>query len=98
MMGVAAYLVWRTRSGRRSTALVLFFVQLGLNVLWSGIFFANRQIGWAAVEIVALLLAIVITTVLFWRIRTAAGALMLPYLAWVTFATALTISIWSLNR
>lgn len=98
LMAVAAWLVWR-RAGWSdgSTALTLFFVQLALNLAWSGIFFALRSPGWALVEIVVLWLAILATTVLFFRHSTWAGALMVPYLLWVTFAAALNTAIVRLN-
>lgn len=102
LMGWAAWTVWRTPSGeqpsgRRTAALVTFFAQLTLNCLWSWIFFGWRQIGPAFYEIGVLWLAIVATLILFWRIRPAAGAVLLPYLAWTTFASALNFAIWRLN-
>lgn len=98
LMGVAAWLVWR-RAGApgRRTALALFFVQLALNGAWSWLFFGRHAIGAALVEIVLLLLAILATTVAFHRISRPAGWLLAPYLAWVTFASALTFAIWRLN-
>jgi len=103
LMGSAAWMVWATPSGeqpsgRRTSALVLYFSQLVLNGLWSWIFFYWRQIGAAAIEIGILWLAILGTTILFWRIRPKAGGLLIPYLAWVTFAAALNFAIFRLNR
>ncbi|MDH3629419.1 MAG: tryptophan-rich sensory protein [Acidobacteriota bacterium] len=99
MMGVSAWLVWRASTGTtRRTALLIFALQLGLNSLWSFIFFGFQQPGWAALEIVALWGAIVATMISFRRIRPMAAWLLLPYLLWVSFATALNISIWVLNR
>ncbi len=98
LMAVAAWLVWR-RSGFRDAAvpLSLFAVQLILNVAWSWIFFRLEMPGWAWLELVVLWLAIVVTTWAFFRRTSAAGGLMLPYLAWVTFAGALNFAIWRLN-
>lgn len=98
-MGVAAYLVWRrgrTAPGVRP-ALVAFGVQLLLNGFWSIFFFGMRAPGLAFADIGALWLAIVLTTLLFYRLSRPAGLLMLPYLAWVSFAAALNFSIWRLN-
>jgi tryptophan-rich sensory protein len=95
MMAVAAWLVWRQAGW--GGALVMFGVQLLLNALWSPLFFGWQQIGWAFVDIVALWLAILATTILFWQVVPAAGILFLPYLAWVSFATALNFALWRLN-
>lgn len=94
LMAIAAWLVWRQRADRDVRgALVLFGVQLVLNALWSWLFFAWQRGRLAEVEIVVLLVFIVLTVVAFWRIRPLAGALMLPYLAWVAYATALTFAL-----
>ncbi|TVQ33874.1 MAG: tryptophan-rich sensory protein [Phycisphaeraceae bacterium] len=100
MMGTAAWLVWREGPlrGRAVTgALVAFAAQLTLNIAWSFIFFGARAPGWAFVEILILLSAIVVTTALFWRISTAAAALMAPYLVWSIFAAFLNFTIWRMN-
>ena len=98
MQAVAAWLVWReTADRRRGTALALFAVQLVLNALWTWLFFAWRRGAWSFAEIVLLDVVLLATLVVFWRIRPAAGALLIPYLAWVSFATALTWSIWQRN-
>jgi tryptophan-rich sensory protein len=75
----------------------VFLLQLVLNAGWSIIFFGFRQFGWALIEIVCLWLAIAVTGLLFYRIKPWAGYLFVPYLVWVTFATALNAAIWSLN-
>lgn len=98
MMAVSAWLVWRQdgwRAARRP--LTLFLVQLALNSLWSAIFFGLRQPVWACVEIVVLWLAIAATLAAFWRRSRLAGAMLLPYLLWVTFATALNFEFARLN-
>ncbi|MEO6080998.1 MAG: TspO/MBR family protein [Steroidobacteraceae bacterium] len=98
LMGLAAWLVWRQhgfKAGR--AALVLFVIQLAANALWSWLFFAWHQGGLAFAEVLVLWALIVATSVSFWRHSALAGAMMLPYLAWVTFASALTYSTWQLN-
>jgi len=96
-MAVAAWLVWRKGGPHARTGLAAFAVQLVLNVLWSALFFGLRSPGAGLADIVALWLAILATVVCFFRVSTAAGILMLPYLAWVTFAGALNFAIWQLN-
>jgi tryptophan-rich sensory protein len=79
-------------------ALALFATQLALNGAWSWIFFSRHAIGAALAEILVLWLAIAATIATFAAIRPSAGALLLPYLAWVSFATVLTAAIWRRNR
>ena len=98
MMAIAAWRVWRARGlPRARKALLLFCVQLALNLGWSLLFFGMRNIGAALVEIVILLLAIIATTVAFRRHDRIAGMLMLPYAAWVAYATLLNAALWHLN-
>lgn len=98
MMGVAAWLVWGKGGFERSGgALPLYVVQLGLNALWSWLFFAWRLGAWAFAEILLLWALVAATLALFWRVRPLAGMLMLPYLAWLTFAAALCRAIWMMN-
>ena len=98
MMGLAAWLVWRERErpGARA-ALGLFLTQLAFNALWTWIFFAWRAGAAAFAEIVLLWVLIAATLVAFARVRPLAGILLVPYLLWVTFATALTLSLWKAN-
>ena len=99
LMGVSAWLIWRDSVGRaRRMALLIFVTQLGLNGIWSFLFFGLRRPGWAALEIVLLWSAIVATMLAFARIRRLAAGLLLPYLLWVSYAAALTFAIWNLNR
>ena len=99
MMGIAAWRVWRADGLREARLpLGLFAIQLVLNAAWSGIFFGLRQPGWALVEIIVLWIAIAATTLLFSARDKIAALLMLPYIAWVTFATALNAAIWWMNR
>jgi len=97
LMAVAAWLVYLKTGRVRSTPMTLFMIQLVLNVAWSIIFFGLHRPGLAVFDIIALLSAIIATTVAFWRVSTTSGVLMLPYLAWVMFASALNISLWHLN-
>ncbi|MBC8092317.1 MAG: tryptophan-rich sensory protein, partial [Pseudonocardia sp.] len=98
MIAVAGWLVWRKDgwTGAR-TALTVFAVQLVLNALWTPLFFGAGLFGLAFVEIVLLWLSIVATIVLFARHSRLAAGLLVPYLAWVTFASALNLAIWLLN-
>lgn len=98
LMGIAAWLVWREGMVRTTrAALVVFVVQLLANALWTWLFFAWRQGALAFAEIVILSVLVLATVALFWRARPLAGALLLPYLAWVGFATALTWAMWRGN-
>jgi tryptophan-rich sensory protein len=98
MMAVAAWRVWRTAATvDRRRALAAFGVQLGLNLLWSILFFGFGQIGLAFFEILLLLSAIAVCVVLFWRVERLAGQLLVPYLFWVAFAATLNLSLWLLN-
>jgi tryptophan-rich sensory protein len=98
-MAVAAWLVWK-RGGfaAQRFALALFLMQLLLNALWSPLFFGLRDPGLAFADIVLLWLAVLATVVAFWKTRPLTGALLVPYLAWVTFASVLNFAMWRLNR
>jgi translocator protein len=100
MMGVALVQVVRSEEDRlaRQVGLGLFALQLVLNFGWSWIFFVNHDLGGALVEILALWLAIAATVAAFASVRPSAAGLLLPYLAWTTFAAVLTATIWRLNR
>jgi benzodiazapine receptor len=99
MMAVAAWLVWRSAGdeGDKKTALVWFGIQLAINVLWSFAFFWIHSPSFGFGVIMVLLVAIVITIVLFARRSRPAALLLLPYLLWVCFATGLNFMIWVLN-
>jgi len=98
LMGVSAWLVWRHRGfGGAPIALSLFLTQLVLNGLWTWFFFVWRLGGAAFAEILLLWLLIAVLVGAFWRIHKVAAALLLPYLAWVSFASALTFATWQLN-
>lgn len=101
MMGVAAGLVWDRMEYEKETvknALIIFAIQLTLNALWSYLFFGLRNPMVAGIEIILLWLMIFETYTQFVKINKIAGYLLLPYLAWVSFATVLNGSIWWLNR
>lgn len=98
LMALAAWLVWRQGGWRAATpALVLYLLQLALNVLWSWLFFGWKQGALAFADILLLLVLIVATVVAFHRARPAAAWLLLPYLAWVAFASALNFAVWQAN-
>jgi len=96
LMGVAAWLVWRS-PGPRTKALALFAAQLAANALWSWLFFAWHRGALAAVEVLVLLALIVATMAAFLRSSRLAAVLLLPYLLWVSFASALTWVVWQRN-
>lgn len=99
LMGVSLYRVWSkglTKPKVRS-AVMWFGVHLVFNALWSIIFFGQRNISLALVEILALLVLIVVVMVKFYKIDKVSTHLLLPYLVWTSFATFLTYTIWSLN-
>ena len=98
LMGIAAWLVWRVGGFRAArSALSLFLVQLALNALWSWLFFRWHRGALAFADILLLWAVIAATLISFWRIRPLAGALLVPYLLWVSFASALNYSVWQLN-
>lgn len=106
-MGIAAFLVWQKGAGPKQakphvkaqvkTALMLFGLQLALNVFWSYIFFGLQAPGLAVIEIIALWCAILATILAFEHVSKPAAWLMVPYLAWVSFAGYLNYMIWFLN-
>ncbi len=99
LMAIAAWNVWRVGGGwdGASPAITTFLIQLALNAAWSVIFFGIRWPGWALIEIILLWATVLSTMILFWRISTFSGALIVPYLAWITYAAYLNAGIWRLN-
>lgn len=98
MMAVAAWLVWTgPPTPARRAALIAFAVQLLLNCLWSPLFFGLHRIDLGLLDILLLWPAILLTLILFLRLRRAAGWLLLPYLLWTTYAAALNFALWRLN-
>ena len=98
MMAIAAWLVWR-RGGWavQRRPLTLYLVQLALNAAWTPLFFGLKMPGPAFAEILLLLGAIIATACAFRRVSKAGAALLVPYLAWVSFATFLNFTLWRLN-
>jgi len=99
MMAIAAWLIWQPPGAKAAAMpLTLFAAQLILNSVWSCIFFGMHQPGWAFAEIVFLWLAIAATMVAFYRRSIFAVCLLVPYLAWVSFASVLNFAIWQRNE
>jgi len=97
-MAIAAWLVWSARGWNGAWfALSMFCTQLVANALWSWLFFGWRQGAPSFVDVVVLCVLVTVTVVAFFRVRKVAGALMLPYLAWVTFAACLDFAVWQRN-
>jgi translocator protein len=98
LMAVAAWYVWLLPpSPLRTKALLLFLVQLGLNLLWTWLFFHEHDISNAMADVFLLWMAIGIEALIFYRLQPEAAWLTAPYLAWVTFAMVLNFEYWRLN-
>jgi tryptophan-rich sensory protein len=98
LMAIAAWLVVRARGWPDARpAISLYFIQLACNALWTWLFFRWRLGGVALLEILVLWILVLLTTGTFWRAPRLAGLLLLPYLAWVSFAAALTYAVWRRN-
>ncbi len=98
-MAVAAWRVWRRQTGAAATGVLrLYGAQLALNALWSVLFFGMKRPDLALVDIAGLWLLLVLALVRFARVDCVAGWLWAPYVAWVSFASALNAAIWWLNR
>jgi tryptophan-rich sensory protein len=99
LMGIAAFLIWKRGidKPKNREALKIFLGQLILNVLWSFIFFGLHNPGLAFLEIIFLWLAILATILSFSKISKTAAYLLIPYIAWVSFASYLNLAIWQLN-
>ena len=102
LMGIAFALVWHKASQMgiklfQLSAVRLFLIQFILNLAWSSIFFTWHQVALALVEIVVLWFFILLTIIHFYRFHKTAGILLIPYICWVSFATALTAAIFYLN-
>jgi benzodiazapine receptor len=96
-MGTAVWIVWRRGSGGRRSPMAIYAVQLLLNAAWSALFFGLRSPGLALLEIGILWVAIVATIATFWKVSKPAGALLAPYIIWVSFAGVLNAMIWQMN-
>jgi len=99
LMGISFFLVWEKlkKNPKAKSALDIFVLQLVLNCLWSVIFFGLKAPLLALIEIILLWLVILITIINFFKISKTAGWLLVPYLAWVSFASFLNWTIWRLN-
>ncbi len=99
MMGIAFYIVWiKVETHKIKTkAIIFYFIQLVLNFCWSIIFFYAAEPGWAFLEIVLLWIMIAVTINKFAKISKPAAWLLVPYIAWVSFAAVLNFAIWRLN-
>lgn len=97
MMAAAGWQIYRADPPNVRLLLGLFVVQLVLNALWSWTFFKWESGLGSMTTIVGLWVAIVVVIIGFWRVSPLAGALMIPYLAWVSFASALNVALWRLN-
>jgi tryptophan-rich sensory protein len=98
LMAVAAWLVWRKEGFRAALfPLGLYLAQLVLNVAWTALFFGAERIGFALLDIMLLWLFLAVLIPLFWRRSRWAGALLVPYLLWVTYAGALNLQILRMN-
>ena len=95
MIALAGWIAWRRQGWSAATG--LWLVALAANGAWSWLFFGRQAIGAALVDILVLWLAIAAFIVATWRASRSASLLFVPYLAWVSFATALNAAIWRLN-
>jgi tryptophan-rich sensory protein len=99
LMGISFYLIWKTEASKvRNRAILLFLVHLLLNFCWSFLFFYFKMIGLALLDIIALWIMIVVVLVHFYKIKPMAAYINIPYLVWVSFATALNMAYFFLNR
>jgi len=97
LMGIAFFLVWEKGLKENNKAVNFFYIQLALNALWSVLFFGLKNPLIALIEILVLWLFIVLTIKEFYSIEKKAGYLLIPYLLWVSLATALNFAVWILN-
>jgi tryptophan-rich sensory protein len=98
LMGISLFLILKKdATAAKKQSLTLFFVQFALNFCWSFIFFKYHLIGWAFAEIVLMWIFILLTIRSFNKINKTAAWLLVPYIAWVSFASVLNFAIWKLN-
>ena len=99
MMGISVYLIWQRIEENKAakTAFVLFWIHLAFNASWSLVFFNLKNLALALINILIIWSLIIILMIKFWNIDRRSSYLLIPYLFWVTFATALNYSIWMLN-
>ena len=97
LMGISLYLIWNSSDRHKNTAIILFFVQLFLNFIWSPIFFNNQWFLVSFIVLVFLWVATLLMIITFYNISKFAGLLQIPYLIWLTFAAYLNFAIYLLN-
>jgi translocator protein len=98
LMGISCFLIWKLpATEQRNKALGLFIIQFVLNFCWSFIFFGMHELGWALIEMGILWIAILLTIIQFSKLSKTAAWLLVPYIAWVSFAFILNAAIWKLN-
>ncbi len=99
MMGISFYIIWNLGIDKKDVkaALIIFGVQLLINILWSVIFFGMQSPFYAFIEIIILWIAILFTIIKFYNLSPVAAYLLIPYILWVSFAAVLNFSIWRLN-
>ncbi len=98
LMGIAAWLIWNQHKKKNTaTAIALYGFQLALNLLWSIVFFGWHNITGGLMVIALLWLMILATIIEFWKLSRPAAYLLIPYLAWVSFASLLNFALWQLN-
>lgn len=100
LMAIAFYRIWLSGKVGKDVrkAMKYYFIQLGLNLIWTVIFFRFKLYGLAFIELLLLLIFILITTFKFYKIDKIAGLLMIPYIIWVSFAAVLNYAIWMFNE
>jgi translocator protein len=98
MMGTSFALMWHSKNTDKKKAYRLFFIQFGLNLIWTPIFFGLYNIGLAFIVIVLMVICIILTIIEFNKIKPLAAYLLIPYVSWVSFATILNGTICSLNQ
>ncbi len=98
LMGISIYLILQTiKNEIRTRAITIFCVQLGLNFLWSFLFFKFQLLGIAFIEILLIWVSILTMIFTFYKLNKTAALLQIPYLMWVSFASVLNGAIWWLN-
>lgn len=97
LMGISLYLIWTSKSKKKKLPLTFFGIQLGLNILWSILFFGLKMPLFAFIEIIILWTFILLTIISFYKISKASAYLLIPYLLWVSFAVVLNFALFYLN-
>lgn len=98
LIGISFYLVWKENFGNKSKVAVgIYSIQLFLNLVWSLLFFGLKNLFLALIEIIILWFVIVANIIVFYRIKRETSLFLVPYLLWVSFATFLNYSIFTLN-